>query len=499
LANHSLVTTGALEYKQLKALRFRLTDTDPDRTVKINLTHRGKARIRIIGEDNQEYLSKEFTANTERTQNLSCSLASEPDQLYLVTLELMADPSGGVLEARNTRFEANWGDPTTLGKLVTQPVTLQEDARTVRLSWSGVGVSFMVSTDSGKTWESVENGKATVLRNPGNRLVLKAMLQMAATTQLDSYSLEVNPANFSLFTGKMLTEETGLVYFGARWYDPEVGRWITPDPAEDGENWYAFCNNNPLRYTDEEGLYAGADDLAVFISGGLVSSGIELISQAWNKNYDITKLFTSFLKGGLAAWVSLYTGPGGMAVYSFLDAVEDTVRAKLAGQGWSSDVFIQTFATDMFSGLLGGALGKGISKLAGKLSPQISKLVSAFKNRFGMVLANEKGYVNLNKLFRKVPNPWGKGGCPKHSDLVDYLANKYKDLGYKVIREYEVKGTVIKSKRYADLYVEDLNTGTKWLVQVGKQNKNGDPVSREVYAIIDFWAKGWRVKFFPYN
>jgi hypothetical protein len=114
LANHSLVTTGALEYKQLKALRFRLTDTDPDRTAKITLTHRGKARVRIIGEDNQEYLSKEFTANTERTQNLSCSLAAEPDQLYLVTLELMADSSGGVLEARNTRFEANWGDPTTL-------------------------------------------------------------------------------------------------------------------------------------------------------------------------------------------------------------------------------------------------------------------------------------------------------------------------------------------------------------------------------------------------
>ena len=127
---------------------------------------------------------------------------------------------------------------------MTQPLALNEDARTVRLSWNGTGVSFMVSTDNGKTWESVANGKATVLQNPGNMLVLKAMLQMTATTQLDSYSLEVNPANFSLFTGKMLTEETGLVYFGARWYDPEVGRWITPDPAEDGENWYAFCDNN---------------------------------------------------------------------------------------------------------------------------------------------------------------------------------------------------------------------------------------------------------------
>ena len=135
---------------------------------------------------------------------------------------------------------------------MTQPVTLNEDARSVRLSWSGVGVSFLVSTDSGKTWESVANGKATVLQNPGNRLVLKAMLQMAATTQLDSYSLEVNPANFSLFTGKMLTEETGLVYFGARWYDPEVGVWGSRDPKEQLWNRYGY-STNPVSTIDPDG------------------------------------------------------------------------------------------------------------------------------------------------------------------------------------------------------------------------------------------------------
>jgi RHS repeat-associated protein len=253
---------------------------------------------------------------------------------------------------------------------VTQLVTLNEDARSVRLSWSGTGVSFMVSTDSGKTWESVANGKATVLQNPGNRLVLKAMLQMAATTALDSYSVEINPANFSLFTGKMLTEETGLVYFGARWYDPEVGRWITPDPAEDGENWYAFCNNNPLRYTDEEGLYAGADDLAAFVGGGLISAGIEFGCQVWSNKYDGTRVFTAFLKGGLSAWVGLYTGAGGIGVYAFLDSVETGVRAKLAGKNWGLGDFTQTFATNMISGIAGGALGKGIAKLSGRLAPQ---------------------------------------------------------------------------------------------------------------------------------
>jgi RHS repeat-associated protein len=253
----------------------------------------------------------------------------------------------------------------------------------------------MVSTDSGKTWESVANGKATALQNPGNRLVLKAMLQMTGTTVLDSYSVEINPANFSLFTGKMLTKETGLVYFGARWYDPEVGRWITPDPAEDGENWYAFCDNNPLRYTDPNGLYTGADDAAAFLGGGLIGAGIEFGFQTWNKKYDITRVFTAFFKGGLSAWVSLYTGTGGIGVYSFLDAVEVGVRAKLAGQSFSLTNFAQVFATDMISGVAGGALGKGIAKLAGRLAPKITQILSKFKNsKFVTQLVNETGAIN---------------------------------------------------------------------------------------------------------
>ncbi|NLW48259.1 MAG: RHS repeat-associated core domain-containing protein [Firmicutes bacterium] len=56
-----------------------------------------------------------------------------------------------------------------------------------------------------------------------------------------------------MFTGKVLEESTGLVYFGARWYDPEVGRFISVDPAEDGENWYALCDNDPVNYFDPDG------------------------------------------------------------------------------------------------------------------------------------------------------------------------------------------------------------------------------------------------------
>lgn len=52
------------------------------------------------------------------------------------------------------------------------------------------------------------------------------------------------------FTGKLLDQNTGLYYFNARWYDPEMGRFITEDPARDGRNWFVYCKNNPLIFLD---------------------------------------------------------------------------------------------------------------------------------------------------------------------------------------------------------------------------------------------------------
>ena len=56
------------------------------------------------------------------------------------------------------------------------------------------------------------------------------------------------------FTGKKRDSATGLSYFGARYYDPNIGRFISMDPIKDGRNWYVYCNNNPLKYTDLTGL-----------------------------------------------------------------------------------------------------------------------------------------------------------------------------------------------------------------------------------------------------
>ncbi len=55
------------------------------------------------------------------------------------------------------------------------------------------------------------------------------------------------------FTGKDYDEAAGLYYFNARWYDAELGRFTTEDPARDGLNWYVYVRNNPLRFVDPTG------------------------------------------------------------------------------------------------------------------------------------------------------------------------------------------------------------------------------------------------------
>ena len=51
-----------------------------------------------------------------------------------------------------------------------------------------------------------------------------------------------------------LRDPSELVQLGARWYWPELGRFIQQDPARDGVNWYAYVENNPLTGVDPEGL-----------------------------------------------------------------------------------------------------------------------------------------------------------------------------------------------------------------------------------------------------
>ena len=58
------------------------------------------------------------------------------------------------------------------------------------------------------------------------------------------------------FSTKLEDAETGLNYYGYRYYDPVAGRWLSRDPIEErgGFNLYAMVGNNPAGTTDAFGL-----------------------------------------------------------------------------------------------------------------------------------------------------------------------------------------------------------------------------------------------------
>ena len=70
-----------------------------------------------------------------------------------------------------------------------------------------------------------------------------------------------NSPTDKLFTGQRL-DSTGLYYYNARYYDPYIGRFISPDifvqdyTNPQTLNRYAYCQNNPLRYTDPSGHFS---------------------------------------------------------------------------------------------------------------------------------------------------------------------------------------------------------------------------------------------------
>lgn len=78
------------------------------------------------------------------------------------------------------------------------------------------------------------------------------------TYDMDAFGNERAAAVHSPWRFCSKRSEEGLVFFGRRFYDPSLGRWLTPDPAGsiDSPNLYLYVRNSPLNRLDLFGLYS---------------------------------------------------------------------------------------------------------------------------------------------------------------------------------------------------------------------------------------------------
>ena len=100
-----------------------------------------------------------------------------------------------------------------------------------------------------------------------------------------------------LFNAKEFDEETGMYYYGARYYEPRLSLWMSTDPLEEeypNITTYGFCHNNPLilidpdgmgDYFNEKGIWLGSDgknDNKVFAAQNVSKSKSGLVR---SRNY----------------------------------------------------------------------------------------------------------------------------------------------------------------------------------------------------------------------
>jgi RHS repeat-associated protein len=102
------------------------------------------------------------------------------------------------------------------------------------------------------------------------------------------------------FTGQLGDDDSGLIYFGSRYYDAELGLFLTPDPQAQFASPYLYGGGNPVNGVDPDGEFL--DVLAAILVPILVSAAVSAVVSgvvAALQGGDFLQAFGSGFVGGL--------------------------------------------------------------------------------------------------------------------------------------------------------------------------------------------------------
>jgi len=113
---------------------------------------------------------------------------------------------------------------------------------------------------SAATYRLVKDGRGSV-----RQIVDVATGAVMEDINYDSWGRVLSDTNPGFqafgFAGGLYEPETGLVRFGRRDYDAEIGRWTSKDPLglDGGLNTYVYVGGDPVNRTDPSGLFGPGD------------------------------------------------------------------------------------------------------------------------------------------------------------------------------------------------------------------------------------------------
>jgi RHS repeat-associated protein len=122
---------------------------------------------------------------------------------------------------------------------------------------------------------------------------------IVADPDYGTYDESTVTADYS-YTGKEMDSATGLVNMNTRWYDLQLGRFISEDSVKDGTNWYVYCKNNPLKFTDPTGLSDRCPGMPSDVEDRIMNgSSIDKNNKSLGNDFGNTKTVLDTAKGVL--------------------------------------------------------------------------------------------------------------------------------------------------------------------------------------------------------
>ncbi len=160
------------------------------------------------------------------------------------------------------------------------------------------------------------------------------------------------------FSGKEEDIELGVSYFGARYFSPYLGTWISPDPATihdliSDTNPYAYVRGTPLMGTDPDGRFAFLPILAIFVTSAII--GLASSAAAQQNATGHIDWGDALLAGGVAGTAGVASG-----------GVGGLVSGALSGAiGGATGAFVGGAVGGLAGGAVGGATGYALSHAGG--------------------------------------------------------------------------------------------------------------------------------------
>lgn len=107
-----------------------------------------------------------------------------------------------------------------------------------------------------QTYFPIYDGKGNIRRYAAPTGTIVASYEYDGFGGIVAQSGELAGKFLHRFSTRPYDSILGCYYYGHRFYNPSLGRWISPDPIQEtgGDNLYAFCDNNPVLRWDYLGL-----------------------------------------------------------------------------------------------------------------------------------------------------------------------------------------------------------------------------------------------------